>query len=136
MEAAMQKSGLEPIDGLNSGKLIGYGTMTMTIDPRTATRSSSETSFLQLAASQSSIKIYPEALVKRITFDGTKATGIDIQANSITADMEYHLTAKKEVIVSAGVVSGRTTYRIAVLTRIRSAVAFSSATYGFRCGTS
>ncbi|KAK2772272.1 hypothetical protein CKAH01_13975 [Colletotrichum kahawae] len=103
MDAALEKTGMSHIEGLNSGKLIGYGALTVTVDPRTATRSSSETSFLQAAAQGSSIKIYPNALAKRITFDGDKkATGIDVQMNSATANKVYHLGARKEVIVSAG----------------------------------
>lgn len=101
----MRGVGLSPIRGLNSGKLIGYGTMTATVDIRTATRDSSETSFLQTAAQRSSkLKIYPSTLVKRITFDAQKrATGIDAQANLANVKLGFHLSARKEVIVSAGV---------------------------------
>ena len=39
-----------------------------------------------------------------MTFDDKKrATGVDVQINSANADLKFHLTAKKEVIVSAGV---------------------------------
>lgn len=101
----MEATGFDPIRGLNSGKLIGYGTMTTTLDIRTATRDTSESSFLQAGARGSSnLKIYPNTLVKRVTFDGQKrATGVDVQANSANVDLSYHLTATKEVIVSAGV---------------------------------
>ncbi|KAK2039670.1 oxidoreductase [Colletotrichum somersetense] len=103
MEAALEQAGLAPIAGFNSGDLMGYGALTVTVDPRTATRSSSETSFLQEAALRSSIKIYPNALAQRITFDEAKrATGVDVRMNSATADKIYHLAATKEVIVSAG----------------------------------
>ncbi|KAI4102237.1 MAG: hypothetical protein LQ339_004762 [Xanthoria mediterranea] len=105
LQNAMRGVGLSPIRGLNSGKLIGYGTMTATVDIRTATRDSSETSFLQTAAQRSSkLKIYPSTLVKRITFDAQKrATGIDAQANLANVKLGFHLSARKEVIVSAGV---------------------------------
>ncbi|KAL8976821.1 MAG: hypothetical protein Q9177_006765, partial [Variospora cf. flavescens] len=36
LQAAMRGAGLNPISGLKSGKLIGYGTMTATVDIRTA----------------------------------------------------------------------------------------------------
>lgn len=101
----MEAAGLKPISGLNSGKLIGYSTMTAAVDTRTATRDSSETSFLQAGARGSSnLKIYPDALVKRVTFDAQKrATGVDVKVNSANVDLSYHLSATREVIVSAGV---------------------------------
>lgn len=103
--SAMQAAGLSPIQGLNSGNLIGYSTMTATVDSRTATRDSSETSFLQAGArGGSNLKIYPDALVKRVTFDGNKrATGVDVKINAANAQLNYHLSARKEVILSAGV---------------------------------
>ncbi|KAL8911257.1 MAG: hypothetical protein Q9171_003555 [Xanthocarpia ochracea] len=105
MKEAMGRAGLSPIAGLNSGKLIGYSTMTAAVDIRTATRDSSETSFLQTGAQASkNLKIYPNTLVKRITFDGEKrATGVDVKANLANVDLDFRLSASKEVIVSAGV---------------------------------
>ena len=105
MKEAMGRAGLGSIAGLNSGKLIGYSTMTAAVDIRTATRDSSETSFLQTGAQASKhLKIYPNTLVKRITFDGEKrAKGVDVQANLANVDLDFHLSARKEVIVSAGV---------------------------------
>ncbi|KAL8861945.1 MAG: hypothetical protein Q9178_001815 [Gyalolechia marmorata] len=105
MKEAMGRAGLGSIAGLNSGKLIGYSTMTAAVDIRTATRDSSETSFLQTGAQASKhLKIYPNTLVKRITFDGQKrATGVDVQANLANVDLDFHLNARKEVILSAGV---------------------------------
>ncbi|ROT41098.1 alcohol oxidase [Sodiomyces alkalinus F11] len=100
---ALAASGLDPIDGFNSGRLIGYGTATATIDTRTATRDSSETSFLQ-AAARAGIKIYPQAVVTRILFDeDKKATGVEVQTNVATGQLKYSLSATKEVILSAGV---------------------------------
>lgn len=102
---ALEGQGLDNIQGFSSGKLIGYGTIAAAVDPRTATRSSSETSFLQAAAGGTGLKIYPNTLAKRVVFDGTKATGVEVKANSLTQDFSYTLSARKEVIVSAGVVS-------------------------------
>ncbi|KAL9127724.1 MAG: hypothetical protein Q9217_003454 [Psora testacea] len=105
LATAMDRTGLKPIAGLNSGKLIGYSTMTATVDTRTVTRDSSETSFLQAGVRGSgNLKIYPNALVQRVTFDGQKkATGVDVKVNLANVDLNYHLTATKEVILSAGV---------------------------------
>lgn len=105
LQAATRGAGFGAISGLNSGKLIGYGTMTAAIDIRTATRDSSETSLLQMGAHDSSnLKIYPGTLVKRVTFDGQKrAKGLDVQASLANVKLDFHLSAKKEVILSAGV---------------------------------
>lgn len=104
---ALNRVGIEDIGGFNGGKLIGHGSMTCAVDTRTATRDSSETSFLQAAARGSDIKIYPNTLARRILFDDSKkATGVEVQPNSLTASsLVYQLTARKEVILSAGVVS-------------------------------
>ncbi|KAI1089025.1 hypothetical protein F5B19DRAFT_389680 [Rostrohypoxylon terebratum] len=100
---ALEGQGLDNIQGFSSGKLIGYGTIAAAVDPKTATRSSSETSFLQAAAGGTGLKIYPNTLAKRVVFNGTKATGVEVRANSLTQDFSYTLSARKEVIVSAGV---------------------------------
>jgi choline dehydrogenase len=106
LEESLDKLGFERIPGLNSGRLIGYATITAAIDPKEATRSSSETSFLQLAAQNSNIKLYPQTMGSRILFDGNKrATGVEVQTNSLVANFKYHLNANKEVIISAGTVS-------------------------------
>ncbi|KAK2060031.1 oxidoreductase [Colletotrichum caudatum] len=101
--ASMEAQGLEHIPGFNSGKLIGYGEMTAAVDPKTATRSSSETSFLQAGAKKPGLKIYPNAVAKRILFDGDKkASGVLIEGNSKIHTVQWVLSATKEVIVTAG----------------------------------
>ena len=105
LSQGLESLGFSELAGINSGKLIGYTAATVSVDPRTATRSSSETSFLQDAARKSSIQIYPNTLVKRILFDSDKkATGVEVQANSLH-NFTYSLSADKEIILSAGVVS-------------------------------
>ncbi len=112
--AAMEAAGLDRLQDLDTGTLLGYGTSKATIDTRTATRSTAESSFLQKAATapNSTIKLYPNALVNRITFDANKrATGVDIMSNVATSpELQYHLSANKEVILTAGVVRGGTHY--------------------------
>jgi choline dehydrogenase len=102
----LEKIGLKKLPGLNSGKLIGYGAITLTIDPETLTRSSSETSFLQSAMARSStLKIYPSTLAKKILFDdGKRASGVLVGAKG-DREYEFVLSAKREVILAAGVVS-------------------------------
>lgn len=98
---AFTRIGLDALQGFNSGNLSGFAEFTTTTDPQAQTRSSSETSFLQDAIGDSYLQLYQNALVNRILFDRNKtATGISVS----TAGLPYVLSARKEVIVAAGVV--------------------------------
>ncbi|KAB8229592.1 GMC family oxidoreductase [Aspergillus alliaceus] len=100
METAFSKSGLKPINGLNSGHLDGFAPTTFVIDPADQTRSSSEASFLQQALDTTPLRLYLRTLAKKILFDSNKtATGVLVETNGA----EYTISAKKEVILSAGV---------------------------------
>lgn len=99
--------GMPQIDGLNSGRLIGSAAATLTIDPRNAHRSSSESSFLQDAIQRgSSPVVYKNALAQKVLFDSNKtATGVQVSTASTfgtAAAINYTLSARKEVILSAG----------------------------------
>lgn len=101
----LESLGFPSLAGINSGKLIGFSAATVSVDAKTATRSSSETSFLQSAAENTGIKIYPNTLAKQILFDANrKATGVVVQAATSLQNFTYHLSATKEVILSAGAV--------------------------------
>ena len=102
IQSAFNSLGLHSIPGLNSGSLIGYSEFVATIDPDKATRSSSETSFLQQAIYSTSIQLYQRTLAKRILFD---ETGTAMGVSVTTEGVPYTLSAKREVIVAAGVVS-------------------------------
>ncbi|RDL34557.1 FAD protein [Venustampulla echinocandica] len=99
---ALEQIGL-PISptGFNSGIITGYsGWGTSTIDPTHATRSSSQTSFLEKALDETEIIVYPNTQGMKVLFDSSKkATGVSVS----TAGLEYTISATKEVIVSAGV---------------------------------
>ncbi|CAK1357681.1 unnamed protein product [Cercospora beticola] len=85
--------------GFSSGALQGSGWVPGTIDPVTAHRSSSQTSFWEAAADRTSIKAYTRTLAQRILFDSRKrATAVVV----ITEGRSYHLSARKEIILSAG----------------------------------
>lgn len=102
IKKAFSSLGFNNIAGLNSGSLIGFSEFTLTIDPQAATRSSSETSFLQEALQSSSLQVYQRTLAKKILFDsGKRATGVSV----VTAGVPYVLSARKEVILAAGAVS-------------------------------
>lgn len=97
--------GMNVTDGLNGGNLKGAAYATLTIDPRNAHRSSSESSFLQAALQNGTASfIYKNSLAERIIFNGTTASGVRVTTAGpygIPA-VNYTLSARKEVIVSAG----------------------------------
>ncbi|KAL8725086.1 MAG: hypothetical protein Q9166_007580 [cf. Caloplaca sp. 2 TL-2023] len=104
IKQALQKLGLKNIAGLNSGSLLGFSEFTLTVDPKTGTRSSSETSFLQDAIARSMLQVYQKTVAKKIVFDNEKsARGVVVE----TGGVEYELSARKEVILSAGVVGAQ-----------------------------
>lgn len=91
--------GIMPNEGLDLGSLIGSMWTTTTIDPAAETRSSSQTAFLKQEIQGSSLQVYIRTMAKRIMFNShKKAIGVVVTTNSST----YALTARKEVILSAG----------------------------------
>ena len=104
MQKGFANSGFKSIDGFNSGKLNGYGPGTYTINPQDQTRSTSAWGFLRQAIATNTmppnLKIYIKTLAKKINFDANKkATGVTVETNGA----QYLLSARKEVILSAGV---------------------------------
>ena len=97
--------GMQIQDGLNYGVLNGSAYSTLTIDPRNGYRSSSESSFLQAALQNGTAPIiYKNSLARKILFNGTTATGVLVTTAGPYGipDLNFTLTARKEVIVSAG----------------------------------
>ena len=91
--------------GLNYGVLNGSAYSTLTIDPRNGYRSSSESSFLQAALQNGTAPmIYKNSLARKILFNGTTAIGVLVTTAGPYGipPLNYTLTARKEVIVSAG----------------------------------
>jgi choline dehydrogenase len=88
-------------DGLSSGKLNGGAWTPTTIDPRNATRSTSKSSYLDTAVKngRSPPTIYLRSQASKILFNKKKATGVVV----LKKGEPFVLTAKKEVILSAGV---------------------------------
>lgn len=98
--------GMKLISSLNAGVLNGSSFSTLSIDPRNGYRSSSESSFLQAALQNGTAPtIYKNSLGRKILFNGTTATGVLVTTAGAYGipDLNYTLTARKEVIVSAGV---------------------------------
>jgi choline dehydrogenase len=98
MEDSLNEIGIADAQDFNSGSLMGAQYCSSTIDPSSAKRDSSQTSFLNAARSRSNLKVYTITQAKRILFDGKRATGVRVT----TAGIPYTITARKEVILSAG----------------------------------
>jgi choline dehydrogenase len=101
MEGGLNEIGISTIQDFNSGSLLGCQYCSSTINPTAETRDSSQTSFLNEAASQglTNLKVFTLTLAKKILFDSNKqATGVLVESDGLS----YTLTIKKEVILSAG----------------------------------
>ncbi|KAL4941710.1 hypothetical protein BDV06DRAFT_176372 [Aspergillus oleicola] len=98
VEAGLEKIGIPPGQDMNSGYLNGSGWAATTIDPAAETRSSSKTSFLNLCLLKLNFQLYAHTMAKKINFSGTKAKSVTVD----TLGLSYTLTAKKEIIISAG----------------------------------
>lgn len=88
--------------GFNSGELRGGAWIPTTVDPAGSTRSTSRNSYLRsaLERKKARIRVYLHSRAKRILFnDAKRATGVVVSSEK----GEYVISAKKEVILSAGV---------------------------------
>ena len=100
VQIGLDAIGIKRNYGFNSGNLFGSMWLTTTIDPSDETRSSSQTSFLDQATQTSGLQVYTQTLAKRILFNSNKtANGVLVT----TMGQPYTLSARKEVILSAGV---------------------------------
>ncbi|KAJ0109534.1 hypothetical protein J7T55_014096 [Diaporthe amygdali] len=90
--------GIGPAEDFNSGDLLGANWVTNNINPENNHRSSSQTAFINPSIANASITLYPNTLARRVVFDGTTATGVEVTTGRAT----YTLSARKEVILSAG----------------------------------
>ncbi|KAH9875830.1 hypothetical protein IAQ61_003295 [Plenodomus lingam] len=92
--------GIHPQQGFTSGTLAGSSYVLENIDATLQTRESSETAYLQPALSKTGLMVFQSTLAKRILFDSKKrATGVLLKSDG---HVPYVLSARKEVIVSAG----------------------------------
>jgi 5'-oxoaverantin cyclase / versicolorin B synthase len=101
VDKALEKLGFPEAQGFSNGNLLGRSYITHTIHPYTRRRDTSSTSYLREALMESNnLNLYTRTLVKKILFDDNKkATGVLVN----TDGFEWKIAAKKEVIVSAGV---------------------------------
>ncbi|KAI2467481.1 hypothetical protein F4781DRAFT_444255 [Annulohypoxylon bovei var. microspora] len=96
LEAAFNEIGIPTTNDFNCGKLLGAQYCTNTVDPTTASRSSSQTAFLDLCQARHNVKVFQMTLTKKILFDEQKRT------TAVIVDSGLRLKARKEVILSAG----------------------------------
>ncbi|KAF1952272.1 alcohol oxidase [Byssothecium circinans] len=97
-QAAWEKLGLPVANDFVSGSLFGVQYVANTINPRGNVRESSY-SFLRTLGDVANLHVYNHTMAKRILFDGNLATGAVVCSDG----MEYVVSARKEVILSAGV---------------------------------
>ena len=104
VQPALEAVGQSAINGFQSGSLIGSAYYPSTINPANAQRSSSESSFLQSVIQSTSLRVYNNTLAQRLIFRNNIAEGVAVcaQGTSDTESYEYVLSARREVIVSAG----------------------------------
>lgn len=98
---AFEQLGVPVQQDFSSGSLLGVQYAPVTQDPKTQTRSSSESSFLQayLDSGRTNLKIYAHSLARKVVFDANNtATGVEVT----TADATYKLSARREIVLSAG----------------------------------
>lgn len=101
VDKALEKLGFPEVQGFSNGNLLGRSYITHTINPHTRRRETSSNSYLREALMESNnLNIYTRTLVKKVLFDeNKKATGVIVN----TDGFEWQIGAKKEVILSAGV---------------------------------
>lgn len=101
MQGGLNEIGIPTVQDFNSGSLMGCQYCSVTINPTNANRDSSETSFLNEAASEglTNLKVFTLTMAKKINFDANKtAVSVVVESNLLS----YTLGVNKEVIVSAG----------------------------------
>jgi choline dehydrogenase len=95
---AAEAMGLKSLSGYLDGDLIGSSWHMQTTDPRTMVRDSSETAYLRPALNRTNLVVHSSTMALKILFEGTHAVGVACS----TAEKDFTLTARKEVILSAG----------------------------------
>lgn len=99
-QQAFAATGQKQLPGFASGKLDGYGWWQFTIDPKTGLRSSAESTFLEQAFGRRGLTTYVNTMGRNILFQNGTATGVNV--TGMGGERPFTLTAKKEVILSAG----------------------------------
>ncbi|KAH7305267.1 glucose-methanol-choline oxidoreductase [Stachybotrys elegans] len=100
LRLAFEAQGMPSIPSFYGGQLLGNSWMANTLRPDTQSRSSASDFLRDALMETTNLIIYKSTLAKRILFkDGNQASGVTVNSGGV----EYILTARREVIVSAGV---------------------------------
>jgi choline dehydrogenase len=99
VQKAFPEIGINYIPAFTSEDLTGSAYTLATINATTQTRDSSETSFLASCLGNYNLTVYISSLATKIVFD-TNKTATSVEVN--TQGLKYTLSAKKEVVLSAG----------------------------------
>jgi len=93
--------------GFNSGELKGGAWIPSTVDPRDSTRSTSKNSYLRTALERKKarITVYLHSQATKIVFNNANGTNAKRATGVVVSSGQgkYMISAKKEVILSAGV---------------------------------
>lgn len=96
---AFEALGFKEIPSFTAGVLQGWGWWQFSINPETGLRDSSESSFLQQSLGRPGLTTYINTMARKILFSGKKAVGVTVDNYG---RQSFNLTARKEVIVAAG----------------------------------
>ncbi|KAF5681240.1 choline dehydrogenase [Fusarium heterosporum] len=96
---AFEAVGFKQIPSFTAGVLQGWGWWQFSINPETGLRDSSESSFLQKSLGRPGLTTYINTMARKILFSGSKAVGVTVDNYG---QQPFNLTARKEVIVAAG----------------------------------
>ncbi|KAF4993796.1 hypothetical protein FGRMN_6230 [Fusarium graminum] len=96
---AFEAVGFKQIPSFTAGVLQGWGWWQFSINPETGLRDSSESSFLQKSLGRPGLTTYINTMTRKILFSGSKAVGVTVDNYG---RQPFNLTARKEVIVAAG----------------------------------
>ncbi|KAF2730500.1 GMC oxidoreductase [Polyplosphaeria fusca] len=97
---ATEAAGMKRLASWIDGELIGTSYNLRTTEPDTMVRASAETAYLRPALKRTNLVVHHSTMAMKILFEGTEAVGVLCE----TLGKSFQLTARKEVILSAGAV--------------------------------
>ncbi|CAH7667457.1 choline dehydrogenase [Phakopsora pachyrhizi] len=104
MQLSLNERGIKTTEDFNLGNLMGVQYSSDTIDPQGGHRSTSR-SFYTLARSRKNLVVFTKAFAKKILFENLRApraNGVQFIHHSIFRSQTITLSARREVILSAG----------------------------------
>jgi len=93
---AAKQAGYAGTDDINGYRQEGFGRMDMTVHK--GRRWSTANAYLKPAMKRANLSVMTDTMVRRVTFSGTRATGIEVERGG----RRETITARREVILSGG----------------------------------